>query len=68
MDHERTHEADLGEQYSEMLLAYYNKLTQQRRGGDKVATEEVKLRLFLSLLDKPTDREWDGSDEYRAAS
>ena len=67
MNDSLTHEPDLGEQYSEMLIAYYHKLTQQRRGVEKVGTEEVKLRLFLSLLDKPAERDWDG-EEFRAAS
>jgi hypothetical protein len=67
MDQVRYNDTDLGEQYSEMLLAYYNKLSQQRRGSEKVAAEEVKLRLFLSLLDKPAERDWEG-DDMRAAS
>ena len=67
MDEIRTHESDLEGQYSEMLLAYYMRLKQQQRGNDKVAAEEVKLRLFLSLLDKPAERDWDG-EELRAAS
>lgn len=67
MDQSRIHESDLGEQYRELLLAYYNKLHHQRGGGETVATEEVKLRLFLSLLDKPAERDWD-AEEFRAAS
>lgn len=67
MDNARNNDTDLGEQYSEMMLAYYNKLAQKRRGSEKVAAEEIKLRLFLSLLDKPADRDWEG-DEMRAAS
>jgi hypothetical protein len=37
-----------------MLKSYYEWLHREQKDQVSVATEEVKLRLFLSLLDKPT--------------
>jgi hypothetical protein len=44
----------LGDRYSAMLKSYYEWLHREQKDQVSVATEEVKLRLFLSLLDKPT--------------
>jgi len=42
------------EEYREMIKAEYYRLQNERSGGSAaVGMEEVKLRLFLSLLDKP---------------
>jgi hypothetical protein len=45
------------EEYRKMIEAEYHRLKQERSDGDqKVGLEEVKLRLFLSLLDPPGTR------------
>jgi hypothetical protein len=53
---------DSSEQYREMIRAQYYQLKQEREvhGRRDNNLEEVKLRLFLSLLEKPgTKREHD---------
>lgn len=45
------------EDYRKMIEAEYHRLKSQRSDGEqKVGLEEVKLRLFLSLLDPPGAR------------
>ena len=52
-----TYEHEMGERYRSMLQGYYERLQGEReKATAHIAIEEVKLRLFLSLLDKPEDR------------
>ena len=45
---------NLDDRYRSMLKAYYERLKEERqKSSSHIATEEVKLRLFLSLLDRP---------------
>ncbi len=63
-----TYEHEMGERYRSMLQGYYERLQEERgKSSAHIAIEEVKLRLFLSLLDKPEDRNG-GSDERVSAS
>ena len=57
MDDATHHEAEEGESYRLLLKSYYDRLQSQRHDPRSSAMEEVKLRLFLSLLDKPTSYE-----------
>ncbi len=62
-----TYEQEMGERYRSMLQGYYERLQAEReKTSAHIAIEEVKLRLFLSLLDKPEDRR-DASDEHFSA-
>jgi hypothetical protein len=57
MNNTETYEHEMGERYRSMLQGYYERLQDERRKATAhIAIEEVKLRLFLSLLDKPEDR------------
>jgi hypothetical protein len=57
MNHEAQHEEDLGDRYCSLLKSYYERLkADSPHSRSKVAIEEVKLRLFLSLLDRPTEQ------------
>ncbi|MEY4669805.1 MAG: hypothetical protein RL518_2504 [Pseudomonadota bacterium] len=57
MNNTDMHEQEMGERYRSMLQGYYERLQQERiKASAHIAIEEVKLRLFLSLLDKPEDR------------
>ena len=48
----------LEEWYRRLLRQQYERLrTREKRGGINVGLSEVKLRLFLSLLDAPSDLE-----------
>ena len=52
------------EEYREMIRAEYYRLKQERdETGQGSNLEEVKLRLFLSLLDKPGVRSTSESDD-----
>jgi hypothetical protein len=45
---------DSSDRYCSLLKSYYERLKDESsKSSSKVATEEVKLRLFLSLLDRP---------------
>ena len=45
------------EEYREMIKAEYYRLKDERAtDGQKIGLDEVKLRLFLSLLDPPGKR------------
>jgi hypothetical protein len=58
MNNTDTYEQDMGERYRSMLQGYYERLKEEReKASSHIAIEEVKLRLFLSLLDKPGDCE-----------
>jgi hypothetical protein len=55
MKNNETHDEPLGERYRSMVQGYYERLQiESRKSSAHIAIEEVKLRLFLSLLDKPT--------------
>jgi hypothetical protein len=57
MNNTDTYEHEMGERYRSMLQGYYERLQEERQKATAhIAIEEVKLRLFLSLLDKPEDR------------
>jgi hypothetical protein len=57
MNDTQTYEQEMGERYRSMLQGYYERLQEERgKTSAHIAIEEVKLRLFLSLLDKPEDR------------
>ena len=57
MNDTQTYEQEMGERYRSMLQGYYERLQEERgKTSAHSAIEEVKLRLFLSLLDKPEDR------------
>lgn len=67
MNDTETYEHEMGERYRAMLQGYYERLHEERgKSGAHIAIEEVKLRLFLSLLDKPEDRRG-GSEERLSA-
>jgi hypothetical protein len=52
---EKVNSAD---EYREMIKTEYYRLKRERaEGGQAGGFEEVKLRLFLSLLDKPTSKQ-----------
>lgn len=53
MDNVSYNDDHLGDRYSAMLKSYYEWLSREQKDQVSVATEEVKLRLFLSLLEKP---------------
>lgn len=60
------HEMNLEEHYRTVLQGYYHRLQLERDIRCEIPTahiglEEVKLRLFLSLLDKPSRTELSGS-------
>jgi len=60
MENTETHDQELGERYRSMLQGYYERLNVERgKSPSHTAIEEVKLRLFLSLLDKPVSDERD---------
>ena len=62
-----TYEQEMAERYRSMLQGYYERLQEERgKSSADIAIEEVKLRLFLSLLDKPEDRR--GSAEGRLSA
>lgn len=46
------------EWYRYSLERYYHELSQRRDRDGGSNNEELKLRLFLSLLDRPTPEEW----------
>ncbi len=59
------------EQYRQMIEAEYYKLQAQRStaAGTGIGLEEIKLRLFLSLLEKPsTNGQQASSAEVRSLS
>ena len=57
MNDTETYEHEMGERYRSMLQGYYEQLNEERgKSSAHIAIEEVKLRLFLSLLDKPEAR------------
>lgn len=67
MKNQETHDEQLGERYCSMLQGYYERLKVERgKSSAHIAIEEVKLRLFLSLLDKPADEHRD-SDAFSAS-
>ena len=44
------------DRYCDVLRAYYERLKEERKASPSSnAIEEVKLRLFLSLLDRPRE-------------
>lgn len=54
MENENHQEQTLEDRYCAMLKGYYERLKDERKSSSsKPAIEEVKLRLFLSLLDRP---------------
>jgi hypothetical protein len=60
MTNTETHDRELEERYRSMLQGYYELLQVERgKSPAHIAIEEVKLRLFLSLLDKPISDERD---------
>jgi hypothetical protein len=68
MNDTETYEHEMGERYRSMLQGYYERLQDERgKSSAHIAIEEVKLRLFLSLLDKPEERR-SASDERLSAS
>ncbi len=46
------------EWYRYSLERYYHELSQHREKDGVAGTEELKLRLFLSLIDRPATEEW----------
>lgn len=67
MQNQEIHDEQLGERYRSMLAGYYERLKVERgKSSANIAIEEVKLRLFLSLLDKPVDENRD-SDAFSAS-
>lgn len=57
MNDTETYDTEMAERYRSMLQGYYERLhEEQGRSSAHIAIEEVKLRLFLSLLDSPEDR------------
>ena len=56
------------EEYREMIKAEYYRLKDERAtDGQKIGLDEVKLRLFLSLLDPPGKRVLAQSSDSQAA-
>lgn len=67
MNDTETYDTEMGERYRSMLQGYYERLQEERgKSSAHIAIEEVKLRLFLSLLDKPEDHE--GASEGRLSA
>jgi len=56
MNDTETYEQEMSERYRAMLMGYYERLRDESgKTSAHISIEEVKLRLFLSLLDKPGD-------------
>jgi hypothetical protein len=68
MNDTETYEHEMGERYRSMMQGYYERLQEERgKSSAHIAIEEVKLRLFLSLLDKPEDRRGSSDDGLSAS-
>lgn len=66
MNNETHREEDTSDRYCSLLKSYYERLKcDSSSSRSKVAIEEVKLRLFLSLLDRPADRH--GGENFEAS-
>jgi hypothetical protein len=67
MNDTETYEQEMGERYRALLIGYYERLREESgKTSAHIAIEEVKLRLFLSLLDKPGDRSGDSEERLSA--
>jgi hypothetical protein len=64
MDDATHQEVEEGESYGLLLKSYYDRLHAKKNDPRNSAMEEVKLRLFLSLLDKPALLEPRLGDEW----
>jgi hypothetical protein len=64
MEDTSCYEVNGGESYRSLLKSYYDRLQAQRDNPNNSALEEVRLRLFLSLLEKPTSSDigYEGSE------
>ncbi len=68
MNNTDTYDQDMGERYRSMLQGYYERLQEERgKSSSHIAIEEVKLRLFLSLLDKPGDGEQFSQERFNGS-
>lgn len=58
MEEPISQEGDLGEYYRTLMRSYYERLQAKHGDAASRALEEVKLRLFLALLDRPDGGEY----------
>ena len=56
-------ETKSAEAYENTLQKYYEELSKQKGEAGIVGNEELKLRLFLSLIQRPATQEWPSSDQ-----
>jgi hypothetical protein len=66
----RKDEAELSkaDEYGLMLQKYYEELSKESRQGATMSSEELKLRLFLSLIQRPASSSWDASSSQAAGA
>jgi hypothetical protein len=62
MSHKDQREISSIEPYENTLKKYYEALSQQKGAQGVTGNEELKLRLFLSLLQRPANPEWPSSE------
>jgi hypothetical protein len=58
MSRDEKKEKHAEERYRYSLERYYHELSQHRDKETTVGNEELKLRLFLSLIERPASEEW----------
>lgn len=66
----RKDEAELSQadQYGLMLQKYYEELSKDSRQTGTMSNQELKLRLFLSLIQRPANSSWDSSSSQAAGA
>jgi hypothetical protein len=60
-------ETKSAEPYENTLQKYYEALSKQKGENGIVGNEELKLRLFLSLIQRPATQEWPSSEQAAGA-
>jgi hypothetical protein len=60
-------ETKSAEPYENTLQKYYEALSKQKGEAGIVGNEELKLRLFLSLIQRPATQEWPSSEQPAGA-
>ena len=60
-------ETNSADQYENTLQKYYEALSKRKDDKGIIGNEELKLRLFLSLIQRPTNQEWPSSEQAAGA-
>lgn len=68
MSHKDEAELSQADQYGSMLQRYYDELSKDPRQAGTMSNEELKLRLFLSLIQRPASSNWDSSSSLAAGA